>query len=101
MNLAVFTMLVWTGPGHTVVKPIPAASSSARRQSENMYTAALLVQYALSDCGRGERRGGRDVDDVPTGAALDEPARERPAAVDDAAEVDVEDPVPLLRPGCR
>ena len=48
---------------------------------------------------RGERRGGRDVDDVPTGAALDEPARECPAAVDHAAQVDVEDPVPLLRRG--
>ena len=34
-------------PGQIVVNPMPAESSSARRQSENMYTAALEVQYAF------------------------------------------------------
>jgi hypothetical protein len=43
-------MLVLTMPGHTVVNPTSAASSSARRQSENMYTAAFDVQYAFIDC---------------------------------------------------
>ena len=43
-------MLVSITPGQTVVSPIPAESSSARRQSPNMYTAALLVQYAFIDC---------------------------------------------------
>ena len=31
-------------PGQMVVSPMPAESSSARRQSENMYTAAFDVQ---------------------------------------------------------
>jgi len=37
-------MLVSVVPGQIVVSPTPASSSSARRQSENMYTAALDVQ---------------------------------------------------------
>ena len=43
-NRVVCTILVSMMPGQTVVSPMPAASSSARRQSENMYTAALDVQ---------------------------------------------------------
>ncbi len=38
------TMLVLMMPGQIVVNPIPAEDNSARRQSENMYTAALDVQ---------------------------------------------------------
>ena len=37
-------ILVSVVPGQIVVSPTPASSSSARRQSENMYTAALDVQ---------------------------------------------------------
>ncbi len=40
----VCTMLVLITPGQTVVNPTPAEASSARRQSENMYTAAFEVQ---------------------------------------------------------
>ena len=35
-----------------VLTPMPCGSSSARRQSESMNTAALLVEYAVSAfCG--------------------------------------------------
>lgn len=40
-------MLVSMTPGQIVVKPTPADFNSARRQSENMNTAALLVEYAF------------------------------------------------------
>src|SRR5947208_14405443 len=43
-------MFVLITPGQTVVSPTPAWSSSARRQSPNMNTAALLVEYAFIDC---------------------------------------------------
>jgi hypothetical protein len=42
------TMLVLMIPGQIVVNPIPAVDNSARCQSENIYTASLDVQYALS-----------------------------------------------------
>jgi hypothetical protein len=46
-------------------------------------------------------RHRRDVDDVSAGAALDETFGERPATVDDATEVDVEHPIPLIGRGVQ
>ena len=37
-------MLVCTIPGQMVLTPMPDLANSARRQSENMNTAALLVE---------------------------------------------------------
>ena len=88
-------MLVLITPGQMVVKPTPAASSSARRQSEHVdrrFGGAVRAHRAH----RRVRRHRCDVDDVAAGAAVDQSAGEGAAAVDHAAEVDVEHPIELL-----
>ena len=91
--------LVSTELGHSTLTPIGVSSmaSSCASVSEIETTAALVAQYGPMNGGAAEQPADRrGVDDVARRPLLAHDREERVHPVDDAPEVDVDDPPPVV-----
>ena len=90
------TIAVLIMPGQIAVTPILCGASSLAQRLREPAHGELARDVRGHARRRVDAEDDRDVDDVAAGAALDHLRDEEVAAVDDAAQVDAEQPVPVV-----